>query len=52
MNEALSQPAVIEKYAALGFELTPGPAERLTERARKESPMWADVVKRSGAQVG
>jgi tripartite-type tricarboxylate transporter receptor subunit TctC len=52
MNDVLLLPAVREKYTALGFELTPGPAERLTERARKEAPMWADVVKRSGAQVG
>jgi len=52
MNEVLGRPAIREKYAALGFELTPGPADRLTERARKEAPMWADLVKRSGAQVG
>jgi tripartite-type tricarboxylate transporter receptor subunit TctC len=52
INDALALPAVQEKYAAIGFELTPGPAERLSERAKKESPMWADVVKRSGAQVG
>ncbi|GKS98752.1 tripartite tricarboxylate transporter substrate binding protein [Acidovorax sp. SUPP3434] len=52
LNDALRLPPVQEKYAALGFELTPGPPERLIERARKESPMWADVVKRSGAQVG
>ena len=52
MNEALSQPLMLEKYAAIGFELTPGPPDRLSERARKESPLWADLVKRSGAQVG
>lgn len=52
INELLRLPAVQEKYAAIGFEVTPGPAERLMERAKKESPMWAEMVKRSGAQVG
>lgn len=52
MNDALSQPAMVARYAAIGFELTPGPPDRLSERARKESPVWADLVKRSGAQVG
>jgi tripartite-type tricarboxylate transporter receptor subunit TctC len=52
INEQLRLPAVQEKYAAIGFEVSPGPAERLMERARKESPMWAEMVKRSGAQVG
>ncbi|SFD58237.1 Bug family tripartite tricarboxylate transporter substrate binding protein [Paracidovorax konjaci] len=52
INDQLRLPAVQEKYAALGFELTPGPPERLAERARQEAPMWADTVRRSGAQVG
>lgn len=52
INAQLRLPAVQEKYAAIGFEVTPGPAERLAERARKETPVWADMVKRSGAQVG
>lgn len=52
INDLLRLPTVQEKYAAIGFEVTPGPAERLMERAKKESPMWAEMVKRSGAQVG
>jgi len=52
MNEVLSQPSMQERYAAIGFEVTPGAPDKLSERARKESPMWADLVKRSGAQVG
>jgi tripartite-type tricarboxylate transporter receptor subunit TctC len=51
VNAVLAMPATQEKYAALGFETTIGPPERLSERARRETPMWADVVKRSGAQV-
>jgi tripartite-type tricarboxylate transporter receptor subunit TctC len=51
INEILARPAVAEKYAAIGFELVIGPPERLSERAALETPIWADVIKRSGAQV-
>jgi tripartite-type tricarboxylate transporter receptor subunit TctC len=51
INTALSAPTVIEKYAAIGFETTPGPPERLWERAARETPLWAAVVKRAGVQV-
>ncbi|MES2183686.1 MAG: tripartite tricarboxylate transporter substrate binding protein [Pseudomonadota bacterium] len=52
INTILALPAVQQQYAAIGFETTQGPPERLSDRAAKETPMWADVVKRSGAQVG
>jgi tripartite-type tricarboxylate transporter receptor subunit TctC len=51
INTVLSNPANQEKYAAIGFETLTGPPERLSERAARETPIWADVVKRSGAQV-
>jgi tripartite-type tricarboxylate transporter receptor subunit TctC len=51
INAILSTPAMREKYAAIGFEPLTGPPERLRERVARETPIWADVVKRSGAQV-
>jgi tripartite-type tricarboxylate transporter receptor subunit TctC len=51
MNTVLASPAVIERYAALSFELTPGPPAALFERARRETPMWAEVIKRAGAKI-
>lgn len=51
INAILSTPAMHEKYAAIGFETLTGPPERLWERVARETPIWADVVKRSGAQV-
>ncbi|MCZ2495871.1 tripartite tricarboxylate transporter substrate binding protein [Xylophilus sp. Kf1] len=52
VNTALGQPAIQERYAAIGFETNQGPPEVLFERAARETPLWAAVVKRSGAQVG
>ncbi len=52
INTVLALPAVQEKYAAIGFETTVGAPERLSDRALRETPVWVDVVKRSGAQVG
>ena len=51
INTILSRPANQEKYAAIGFETLTGPPERLSDRAARETPIWADVIKRSGAQV-
>jgi tripartite-type tricarboxylate transporter receptor subunit TctC len=51
INKALGTPAIAERYAQLGFELTIAPPERLFERAVRERPMWAQVVKRSSAKV-
>jgi tripartite-type tricarboxylate transporter receptor subunit TctC len=51
INAILAKPAVAERYAAIGFEIVIGPPARLSERAALETPIWADVVKRSGAQV-
>ncbi len=51
INAVLALPAVGEKYSAIGFEPVQGPSERLAERARREAPIWAQVIRRSGAQV-
>ncbi len=51
INKVLAGPAVAEKLASLAFEPTMGPPERLSERALRETRMWADIIKRSGARV-
>lgn len=51
INKALGLPAVNEKFASVAFETTLGPPERLFERAARETGLWSDVVRRSGAQV-
>jgi tripartite-type tricarboxylate transporter receptor subunit TctC len=51
INRILSQPAVRERFNALAFDLDTGPPEKLFDRARKEWPMWAAVIKRSGAST-
>lgn len=51
INKALASPAVKERYAALGFEVTPGAPARLFELARRETPLWARIIRESGAQV-
>lgn len=51
INTILAAPAMRERYAAIGFETLTGPPQRLWERVARETPLWADVVKRSGAQV-
>lgn len=51
INKVLGNPAVNEKYAAISFETTIGPPDRLFDRALRETRLWADVVKRSGTRV-
>lgn len=51
INAILARPAVRDRYAAIGFETLTGPPARLAERVARETPLWAGVVKRSGAQV-
>jgi tripartite-type tricarboxylate transporter receptor subunit TctC len=51
INRVLAIPAVAERYAQLAFETTIAPADRLFERAMRERPMWAQVIKRSGARI-
>ncbi|MEM5427962.1 tripartite tricarboxylate transporter substrate binding protein [Cupriavidus oxalaticus] len=51
INTVLAKPSVRDRYAAIGFETLTGAPERLTERVARETPLWASVVQRSGAQV-
>lgn len=51
INAQLRDPAVAKRYETLGFEVLTGPPERLSQQAAKETPLWADVVKRSGAKL-
>jgi tripartite-type tricarboxylate transporter receptor subunit TctC len=51
INKALGIPAVAERYAQLAFETTISQPDRLFERALRERPMWAQIIRRSGAKV-
>jgi len=51
INAQLQDPAVAKRYENLGFEVLSGPPSRLTALAAKETPIWADMVKRSGAKI-
>jgi tripartite-type tricarboxylate transporter receptor subunit TctC len=51
INKVLGLANVAERYAQLAFETTIGPADRLSERAQRERPIWAGVIQRSGAKV-
>ncbi|WPB56846.1 tripartite tricarboxylate transporter substrate binding protein [Xylophilus sp. GOD-11R] len=50
-NNALNNPQLKARLAGMAFEVTAGPRSALFDLAHKERPMWADVVKRSGAAV-
>ncbi len=51
INAIMTAPALAERWAALSFEPVSGPPARLFELAQREQPMWADVIRRSGAKV-
>lgn len=51
INAQLQDPAVGKRYENLGFEVLSGPPTRLSELAAKETPIWAEMVKRSGAKI-
>jgi tripartite-type tricarboxylate transporter receptor subunit TctC len=51
VQRALTLPAVADRLAQLAFEPVLAPAERLFERARREQPLWAEVIRRSGAKL-
>jgi tripartite-type tricarboxylate transporter receptor subunit TctC len=51
INAQLQDPTVGKRYENLGFEVLSGPPTRLSELAAKETPIWADMVKRSGARI-
>jgi tripartite-type tricarboxylate transporter receptor subunit TctC len=51
VNQALNLASLREAFARLSFEPTPGPPAALFELAKRERPIWAEVVKRSGAKI-
>jgi tripartite-type tricarboxylate transporter receptor subunit TctC len=48
---ALQSPAVRERYAAFDTEIDGGTPEAFRELVRRETPRWADVIRRAGAKV-
>jgi tripartite-type tricarboxylate transporter receptor subunit TctC len=51
IRTALTVPAVMERYRQLDSEIDGGTPEEFLALVRRETPKWADVVKRSGAKV-
>jgi tripartite-type tricarboxylate transporter receptor subunit TctC len=51
INKALGSPSTSEKLTAVSWESTIGPPERLQDRAVRETPIWASVIKRAGARI-
>ena len=51
INKVLGSPSASEKLSAVSWESTIGPPDRLQDRALRETPMWAAVIKRSGARI-
>lgn len=51
INKTLALPEVKQRYDALAWEIIITEPNGLTALARKESPRWAEVVKRSGAKM-
>lgn len=50
-NTMMGQPDVRERLAKLSLETASGPPERLFELAKRETPVWAAVVRRANARV-
>lgn len=51
LNKVSSSTQMAERFASLSWEPATGPAEQLFELARREQPIWQNVVKRSGATI-
>jgi tripartite-type tricarboxylate transporter receptor subunit TctC len=51
IRKALAAPAVVERYRSLDTEPDGSGPEAFLALVRKETPRWAEVVKRSGAKV-
>lgn len=51
INKVIASPALADKLASLSWEPNVGTPERLSELAQRETRMWADVIKRSGARI-
>jgi tripartite-type tricarboxylate transporter receptor subunit TctC len=51
IKRALASPAVAERYRQLDTEPDGGTPEEFLALVRKETPKWAEVIRRSGAKV-
>ena len=51
IRKALATPAVLDRYKPLDAEADGGTPEEVLALVRRETPKWADVVKRSGAKL-
>jgi len=51
INQAIATPELKAKFAAIGAEPAGGTPEQFGALIRKDGAKWAEVVKRSGAQV-
>jgi len=51
IKAALAVPAVVERYRQLDSDIDGGTPEEFLELVRRETPKWAEVVKRSGAKI-
>src|SRR3954467_3067648 len=51
IRKALASPAVAERYRSLDSEPDGSGPEAFAELVRRETPKWADVIRRSGAKV-
>ena len=51
IRRALSAPAVVERFRQLDSEIDGGTPEEFLALVRRETPKWADVVRRSGAKI-
>jgi tripartite-type tricarboxylate transporter receptor subunit TctC len=51
IRAALAVPSVVERYRSLDSEIDGGTPEQFLELVRRETPKWADVVRRSGAKI-
>jgi len=51
IRTALRAPSVVERYRSLDSEIDGGTPEEFLALVRRETPKWADVVKRSGAKL-
>jgi tripartite-type tricarboxylate transporter receptor subunit TctC len=51
IRTALRAPAVVERYRSLDSEIDGSTPEEFLALVRRETPKWAEVVKRSGAKL-
>ena len=51
IRKALAAPAVVERYRQLDTEPDGGTPEQFMQLVRRETPKWAEVIRRSGAKI-